>query len=1172
MAFIAIAGGAIFGGGAFGSLAFNAVLGLGMLGLSWWLQSQQKITGPRLEDLEVKDQPIGSPIPIHFGTGAFYCPWIWIRKNKLIEKKTETSAGKGGPTIIEYSYYITGAVACCDNKQDALVKMWMNSEVIVDRSFKSGSFRTQASWARARFRVHLGTETQQPDNWMEQVLGVGNTPAYRGLCYIVFKELPLEKAGNVVPQIRVVMTSSGTENFLGPDYARPTGTEASPAALQDKYDSGRLLLSGGELDADIYKYDIPSGDLSPVQGLVDVDIDNWTVDAYGHLYLRVDDVIYSYNSRTYQPLGSLDISNAIGTSGIRTLDRVLGGQWVLTEGTDTEDEVTYRFHIHQILVDTAASTSTEGSVVGNPFFNTFDSYYRGDVNNETLTSSYYGQLLGVDHNDALWVMGTTTVDANDTYLCVYRLGHSFPISNWYGEVTGVGSIRKILEHVEVDGDWTVFGMDIRRGGYFPDEGVIVLIGHKDGDPDENILIRKYDPDPTTAGYYYGELSLISETELGGTGGHGGMATQTNYAGQGFKEGRIFILMGDKTIYGVDLALESIVCTIGPSGIPTNYTSSIYIEEMESAIVWKAGVDPQLIYCGNVQGDLVSLKTIVDDIDLRVAMPTGRSNTLDLIDTYITGYTFQDLQAVSQDLQDIMVVMGVEIADWGAYNKWILRGEQTPITIDPTELGAAEGVEPSDFDLQIEIAEGYELPKIMQLKHYDPDAEFEMSIQEYARHSAVVSTVDINTYNTKTILEADEAKSRLRDMFKALWRARASYELPLPPKFRQYAPGDVFEVTYDGLLHQFMATECTFDDGVVKIRGTGENVDDWRIEITGQSSIIPPAIVTEYSDPVLWLLDANAGRDLDVTQQFYVATHAYNPNDEYPGCFVMRGTDPASLSGWKAFTNVVYYGNVVTAAPPCPYPQIPQDGPLIVEIPAIQGFSPASVTLEQIQNDRQLNPMMIICLAPDGSVEVEWLQYATVTYLGNDVWQFEDLIRGQRGTEFLVNQHVAGNGVLFPTETTLAREGETENLGSLRYYQATTVGKIIPNDNPIFSFTNNGKGVRPYAPADLGATRNSSGDAIIDWKRRAKIYGFWVEGEELPLDESVEQYNIYIYEDDTKAVLLRTINNHTSSTYTYTLANYNTDASASETVVPLVYVEVGQIGDIFGEGVLAGGTI
>jgi len=61
----------------------------------------------------------------------------------------------------------------------------------------------------ATMAVYTGSETQLPDPTMEDYLGVGNVPAYRGLRYIVFQDFPIEITNGAVPNIIVEWRRTG---------------------------------------------------------------------------------------------------------------------------------------------------------------------------------------------------------------------------------------------------------------------------------------------------------------------------------------------------------------------------------------------------------------------------------------------------------------------------------------------------------------------------------------------------------------------------------------------------------------------------------------------------------------------------------------------------------------------------------------------------------------------------------------------------------------------------------------------------------------------------------------------------------------------------------------------------------------------------------------------------
>ncbi|MCQ6453605.1 hypothetical protein NPN23_24265, partial [Vibrio parahaemolyticus] len=52
-------------------------------------------------------------------------------------------------------------------------------------------------------RLYTGSETQNPDPKIEAIEGAGHAPAYRGLAYLVFDDMPLAAFGNRIPVITV---------------------------------------------------------------------------------------------------------------------------------------------------------------------------------------------------------------------------------------------------------------------------------------------------------------------------------------------------------------------------------------------------------------------------------------------------------------------------------------------------------------------------------------------------------------------------------------------------------------------------------------------------------------------------------------------------------------------------------------------------------------------------------------------------------------------------------------------------------------------------------------------------------------------------------------------------------------------------------------------------------
>ncbi len=201
-----------FTGGA-SYIALGAAVG-GAVGAAIDPPKGPHLVGPRLSDLSTQTATYGANIPRLYGSIAVSGNVFWIENNKLKEVATTEGGGKGGgggPETTTYAYFATFAVGLCEGPIIGVRRIWVGAKLFYDAG--SSDMQTiMASNANAElFTLHLGDETQLPDDRMQATLGVANTPAYRGLSYIVFKDLPLKDYGNTLlgAPIKVEIIASG---------------------------------------------------------------------------------------------------------------------------------------------------------------------------------------------------------------------------------------------------------------------------------------------------------------------------------------------------------------------------------------------------------------------------------------------------------------------------------------------------------------------------------------------------------------------------------------------------------------------------------------------------------------------------------------------------------------------------------------------------------------------------------------------------------------------------------------------------------------------------------------------------------------------------------------------------------------------------------------------------
>jgi hypothetical protein len=181
--FAAVAGGA---GGFLGGFVDRAIFGGG--------KARINQEGSRLTDLMVQASTYGKAIPVVYGNTRIAGNVIWSRPiQEHVTTSTQSSGGgKGGgggggveTTTTSYTYTASLAVAICEGAISEVVRVWADSK--------------QLDLTQGSYTLYLGDETQLPDTYISSFYSAGQTPAYRGMAYVVIKDFPLGDFGNRIP-------------------------------------------------------------------------------------------------------------------------------------------------------------------------------------------------------------------------------------------------------------------------------------------------------------------------------------------------------------------------------------------------------------------------------------------------------------------------------------------------------------------------------------------------------------------------------------------------------------------------------------------------------------------------------------------------------------------------------------------------------------------------------------------------------------------------------------------------------------------------------------------------------------------------------------------------------------------------------------------------------------
>lgn len=217
--------------------------------------------GPRLSDLQVQTSTYGAQVPRLFGTMRVAGTVIWA--SDLKETRSRSGGGKGRPSVTSYSYSASFAVALSARAIGQVRRIWADGNLLRGAA---GDFKTEIS----AFRVHGGGEEQPVDPLIASAQGISETPAHRGMAYVVFEDLALADYGNRIPSLTFevaadvgavpieAIASDVSDGRLGGDglgavdgfAATGADVREAIAPLVDAYglalDGLRLIAAGGE--------------------------------------------------------------------------------------------------------------------------------------------------------------------------------------------------------------------------------------------------------------------------------------------------------------------------------------------------------------------------------------------------------------------------------------------------------------------------------------------------------------------------------------------------------------------------------------------------------------------------------------------------------------------------------------------------------------------------------------------------------------------------------------------------------------------------------------------------------------------------------------------------------------------------------------------------------------
>lgn len=1205
------AGGSILGGVLLGgSLGISAGQVLGSL----FLPPHSSSSGPRLQDGQISSSAEGAPIP--FGYGGFRLGGQIIWSSGIQETKTTTTqSAKGGPTqtTTSYSYTVSFAAAFCeadDDRPASITRIWGDSKLIYDATSKGSVTSNKLATGIGNNTVvitpviYSGVSSQQPDPTIQAKEGIGATPAFRGLCYLVYTDFPLANFGNRLPNIRAEISMGTVDAFLRDVYP--------PSGIIDPY-----VGTGPAIE-------------TPVWCFIDqVNRAAYVYDLVGGVVQRID-----LNADNRSPLDSWQVSNVT-----KIADQILGSngtvQCCISVTSDAKtgtveptwtaifaDQITDHHVTWQNIGEGPEAIAITAQGVLNPKLT-------GAETVVAFPGNPAPSGCGVDTGGYIWQSCFLNPAQPVTGFTCRMVRFDPRTFNAIGQVFIEGNPTNIAFQK------TKAGIDLLC--VTTTTSVDPFLHFIDGKKCRDLGICRYHKTFTSGGAIALDNNEVAYvlTEDGSTpwnfeiaeiNGRSGVPTPVFHAFAGdptvqevksllYNESdhTLIVFAANGYIVKIDIATWSVVATsavallfVGsgyypqnlsmmyPSGqVPSdgimrlathdgsgnNYialVSALTLAQLDRILIteWTPGVNGQILFQSfdvqtnsllvTLQGSFPSsdgftyrlyldrravagesLDSVVLDLLERGGVDSADTSLSALSSITVKGYPIARNPDVKSSIAPLTMAYLFDLVESDNKVKAVLRGGSSTFNIPESDLGLLS----DNFAVIPNIAQQHDLPKTLEVIYADPAKDYQSGKQQRQRNARVKKTKNKTTLQLPLVLEADEAARLAAKALQTIWDERNPYQFKVwRASYLIQDPSDVGQFTYKGKAYVVRLVKNTMgQDLTLSIEAVSEDARNYNSSIAGAPSLgFVPQTVNPLAPTILFLLDVPLLQDIDAppagSTGYYFAMSAAGLG--WPGGVLLYSVDNATWNQAGFSKDLISFG-AVSAALPAPRSPWDWDDVNTITVFMIEG------SLSSTSDLNVLNGANAALLGD------EVIQFGTAILNADGSYTLSHLLRGRRGSELSCGTHSTGETFIYLNSGLHRNTIPTSQIGILGEYRATTVGASVTNAQSQ-ALTPAGNDLKPYAPTSVAGSRDVSNNLTITWIRRTRIGGAWLDGTgTVPLGEDSELYSIDILNGST---VIRTIDGLAAPTAGYSAAQQTADfGSAQSSIAIRVYQISAQVG-------------
>jgi hypothetical protein len=495
----------------------------------------------------------------------------------------------------------------------------------------------------------------------------------------------------------------------------------------------------------------------------------------------------------------------------------------------------------------------------------------------------------------------------------------------------------------------------------------------------------------------------------------------------------------------------------------------------------------------VAGAPVLLTDILTELCDRAALDVSELTFVNLPDT-VDGFAVPSIMNARAAIETLRPAYYFDGVDSDTF-KFVKRGAASVVDIEYDDLGAGEG-SPQTEVVTMTRNQETEIPARVNVKYLSMNADYQPAAQSARRETT--GSRETAEVNLAIVFEDDNKAAEIADvLLRERWINAYQRNFVTTIDYAKYEPTDVVTVDDGFAVRTVRLTRRVDKSLLIEWESVDEDVAAYESNAIAAAITVPSQDLVVQGPTAFEVLDIAPLSTLPEGNESaaYVAAKGYIL--PWPGAAIdVSRNEGATYSSGTGVTGASVMGAALTALPDFL-------GGNVFDISSVVRVNVGAGTLANATTLEVLNG------ANGCVIGNEVLQFRDADFVSTGVYDLSYLLRGRKGSEWAMDDHIAGDRFVLLTNKLRNLPLELSDRALEKLYVRATTGNTLPTSGLVRSFEPMIARLMPYSPVHLNGTRDGSNDWTLNWVRRDRYANDWLDLVDIPMSETYELYDVEI---------------------------------------------------------------